>query len=107
MNLLGVREGARWDMWFGNHVDPGFVAGSRVGRDWLWNQEGTGPLGAHLGVGGVVMALPGYCKGSGKPCVATGPGAASVWKRSFDAFQGSAKPAQVLLCLQPRDLWEL
>lgn len=55
MNLLGVREGARWDMWFGNHVDLGFVTGSCVGRDWLWNQESTGlagPLGAHLGVGG-------------------------------------------------------
>lgn len=39
-------------MWFGNHVVPGFVTGSLVVWDWLWNQEGTGPLGAHLGVGG-------------------------------------------------------
>lgn len=38
-----------------NHVDLGFVTGSCVGRDWLWNQESTGlagPLSAHLGVGG-------------------------------------------------------
>lgn len=81
MNLLGAREGARWDMWFGNYVDPGFVPGSHVGWDWVWNQEGTGlagPLGAHLGGGGIGMALPWYCKGSGKPRVATGPGAASI-----------------------------
>lgn len=45
----------------------------------------------------VVTAFPWYCKGSGKPPVATDPGAASVWNRSFVAFQVSEKSAQALL----------